>query len=211
MSSVVPSTMATGLLAMGMWLGGCRQSAGPEMLAISGPQYALAFDAAVDAARAQGMPATLRDRRSGVIETESRIAGSLLEPWRTDNASLNQTLENTLALQRRRARFEFTPLGLNPASDQVPTQPSEPHLDLSQHEGDLVLRVWVFVERAHNAGLRRSTWSRSKTTISQLAVPEGESGLPAGQFWTPVARDLAYERRLMEQVQSALGPAGRPE
>jgi hypothetical protein len=62
----------------------------------------------------------------------------------------------------------------------------------------------VFVERAHNPGVRRSTWTRKATTETALVVPEGERGIPAGMQWTPITRDPAYERRLLAAVEEAL-------
>jgi len=144
------------------------------------------------------MPPALRDRRSGVIETEAQIAGSVLEPWRTDNASAAQAVENTVAFQRRRARFEFTPAGFQ-----------EPPRDLTKVPDDLELRVWVFVERASTPGLRRSTWTRSKTTTTQLVAPEGDTGPAPTTSWTPVTRDVAYERRLLAAVQDGLRSQGQ--
>ena len=76
-------------------------------------------------------------------------------------------------------------------------------VDLSRHTGSLELRVWVYVERAHSPGLRRSTWTRAKTTRTRIILPEEAQALPA-HFWTPVHRDEAFERRLLAAVQDAL-------
>src|SRR5437667_5116632 len=75
-------------------ISGCASPQGPDYLTIPASDYTAAFDAAMDAARIHGLPAVLRDRRAGVIETDPRIAGSVLEPWRTDNANFKQALEN---------------------------------------------------------------------------------------------------------------------
>jgi hypothetical protein len=198
---------------------GCASdSSGPEVLTLSATNYQQAFDAAVEAARRAGMSAALRDRRGGVIETQANVAGSILEPWRTDNASLGQAVENTLAYQRRRARFEFAPAGFTPLGEAPPDQPltgpdvinaEQPPVDLSQAQGDLELRVWVYVERAHISGVRRSTWTRSKTTQTQLVYPEGMRERARGTVinWTPVARDTDYERRLLHDVETAMQQA----
>src|SRR5262245_26807394 len=89
--------LAVFLLPAGM-LGGCATSEGPDAVTLDASQYQAAFDAAVEAAREQDMPPILQDRRSGIIETDARIAASLLEPWRNDNASMNQAVENTVAM-----------------------------------------------------------------------------------------------------------------
>ncbi len=189
---------------------GCATSQGPDFLSIDSQRYSDAFDAAVEAARVAGLWPIVRDRRSGVIETEPRIAGSLLEPWRTDNASFTQTIENTITFQRRRARFEFAPIIFPP--DQPPDAPltgpdlfgtHKSEVDLTRHTGPLELRVWVYVERSYSPGLRRSTWTRAKTTRTRIVPAEGDGTL-ARQYWTPVHRDEAFERRLLAAVQSAL-------
>lgn len=203
------------IAAMGALSGCVSNSKGPELLTISAEDYNQAFDSAVEAARKQGLASTLRDRRGGVIETSPRMAGSVLEPWRTDNATMDQAWENTIAFQRRRARFEFVPAGYQPPDDSTATDllegpdvlnAEQDLLDLTQNHSELELRVWVYVERATIPGLRRSTWTRSKTTQTLLVYPEGMVKEKKGMTvnWQPVARDPAYERRLLRQVQAIL-------
>lgn len=196
-------------VGVGLGLPGCSSTDdGPAVLRIAPPAYSAAFDAAVEAARQEGMPAVLRDRRTGLIETDTRIAGSVLEPWRTDNRNLNQTMQNTLAFQRRRCRFEFTPLQTPHHAEFQPdgdaNAESDAPQDLTQIDQDLELRVSVFVERAYAPGVRRSTWTRSKTTKTDLVWPEGQLGPNAERFWAPITRDPAYERRLLAKVQELL-------
>jgi hypothetical protein len=199
-------------------LGGCAKGPGPDLLRIDAGSYPEAFDAAMEASRINGLPLALRDRRSGVIETEPAFAASILEPWRDDNATLGQSLENTIAFQRRRARFEFAPAG---AADDPQTGPDllgieTRDLDLTAYDGDLELRVLVIVERAHTMGVRlviverahtmgvrRSTWSRRSTTRAMIDAPASDGDIPA-KFWTPVSRDEAFERRLLAAVDQAL-------
>jgi len=192
-------------------LGGCTAKPGPQVLTIAPEQYDDAFSAAVEIARRDGLLAAFQDRRAGVIDTEPVRAATVFEPWRSDNASTGEAFENTLGLQRRKARFEFAPVGFHEpdSSDDAPTGPDllgldAPPLDLTQSDQPLELRVWVYTERAHTPGMRRSTWTRRKTTRSELVVPENEAGLPGGQFWTPLSRDQAYEERLLAGVQKML-------
>ena len=137
-----------------------------------------------------------------------------MNPGRGDNASLEQAVENTVAYQRRRARFEFARAGFVPPDEITTTQPlagpdvvnaQQAPLDLTAEGGDLELRVWVYIERATVPGQRRSTWTRSKTTQTQLVYPEGmkdRRGVTVN--WTPVARDSDYERRLLRHVQEIM-------
>lgn len=208
--TILPKGVLGALLICGS-LSGCAASQGPALLTIQAEAYADAFDAAVEAATVVGLSPTVRDRRRGVIETEPRIAGSVLEPWRNDNASFTQTIENTITFQRRRARFEFTPVGFRPreAAEARLTGPDlfamhDAEVDLSRLAGPLELRVWVYVERAYSPGMRRSTWTRAKTTRTRIIPAEDEQALPT-RYWTSVRRDEAYERRLLAAVERALG------
>ncbi len=213
--TILPKGVLAALLICGL-LSGCATSQGPAFLTIQAEAYADAFDAAVEAAAVVGLTPTVRDRRSGVIETEPRIAGSVLEPWRTDNASFAQAMENTITFQRRRARFEFTPAGFRPREPaEAPlTGPDlfaqhDAEVDLSRLAGPLELRVWVYVERAYSPGIRRSTWTRARTTRTRIILADDEKALPT-QYWTPVRRDEAYERRLLAAVERALGERSEP-
>lgn len=206
---------------------GCAPRSGPSMLVVDAPSYDVAFNAAVEAARRKGMPAVLMDRRLGVIETGAEVAGSLVEPWRTDNASPAQAIEHTFALQRRRCRFEFTPTGFR-ADAMRPGNPDDltgPDVfaesippDLTGYAGPVELRVRVFVERAYTPGTRVSTWSHRMTTRT-VELPgdpadpyrDGAARGPLpGRFWTPIGRDRAYERRLIADVQTMLGAIDEP-
>ena len=213
--TILPKGVLGALLIFGM-VSGCATSQGPAFLTIHAEAYADAFDAAVEAAALAGLTPTVRDRRNGVIETEPRIAASVLEPWRTDNASFAQVIENTISFQRRRARFEFTPAGFRPREPaEAPlTGPDlfaqhDAEVDLSRLAGPLELRVWVYVERAYSPGIRRSTWTRARTTRARIILAEDKKALPT-QYWTPVRRDEAYERRLLAAVERALGERSEP-
>lgn len=196
--------------------GGCASSVGPDVVAVESGRYSEAFDAAVEAARRDGLQPVLRDRRAGVIETDTRTAGSVLEPWRIDNASFAQGLENTVGLQRRRARFEVVPAGFSPTVTEAhdesanASDPLMAHdIDLSVNGGQLELRVWVYIERANAPGVRRGTWTRhsTTTTTTDLESRAGDGARSAREnstVWHTVARDTAYERRLLERVQNLL-------
>ena len=200
------------VIAAMLCLAGCAAPGGEDVLRIGPGRYAAAFDASLEAARANGMPAAMRDRRAGVIETEPDIAASFLEPWRMDGASITMRFENTLALQRRRARFEFTPAGFRPDADGGPAPLAGPDVlglrpaeeDLTRLDEALELRVRVYLERAHKPGLRHDTWTRRKTTRTQI-LGAGEDPQPLEEtYWTPVARDRDFERRLLAAIQKTL-------
>lgn len=87
---------------------------GPSFLSVSGDRYAQAFEAACDAARAEGLVPEVVDRRAGTIETAPRLGGSLVEPWTWGEGTAGDILEGTFGFERRRARFEFVPAGFRP-------------------------------------------------------------------------------------------------
>jgi hypothetical protein len=188
---------------------GCaKPPQGPAFLTIDSARYQEAFDAAMDAARANDMSPSLRDRRLGLIDSEPSIAGSIIEPWRTGGDSLGQAWENTLVFQRRRARFEFTPATFRESQGTgVPDLlgVTDPPLDLTTYDGAVELRVSVVVERSFAPGIRRDTWSSSGTSRAVIRRPVTSPDTPTRPFWTPVTRDTAFERRLLAEVAVALG------
>ncbi|MCH2147808.1 MAG: hypothetical protein MK095_00045 [Phycisphaerales bacterium] len=193
---------------------GCAGSQGPEVLSIPSGQYSRAFDAALEVARSHGMQPTLQDRRTGVIETDSVIAGTVFEPWYQDTASFSQGLENTLAQYRMSARFEFIPAGLlvdketasSPDLLGLGTSP----VDLTHVSEPLELRVHVFREQRHTVGQRRHTWSRRLNSTS-VEKPHDEQWEDANtRFWTPESRDESAERRLLAEVASDMNLPAQP-
>ena len=67
---VLRSALITAILCLGTSQAGCAARAGEDVLRIEAGRYAAAFDAALAVASASGIPAVLRDRRAGIIETE---------------------------------------------------------------------------------------------------------------------------------------------
>ncbi len=189
----------------------------PATLALEAGSYGSCFDAALIVAREQGMPAILRDRTGGIVETAPRIAGSIFEPWRLDNASLAEGVANTVSLQRRRARFEFVPADFHPPSEgdpdrldgaPLPGSRRDDLLDIQAYEGPLEVRIWVYVERAFTPGVRTGTWTRSQATFARdtLAPSRADDEGIVVDFskWTPVRRDSAYEQRILDALSRKL-------
>ena len=195
-----------------MFCFGCSSRvAGPDVIVLDSQNYASVFDAAVAAADADGMKPVLLDRRGGVIATNPAVAGSFLEPWKPKPSTARQGLENTLAQQRRTARFEFVPVmrevvvGEHDVEELVgPDLLSSTGLDLTTYSGPMELRVWVYVDRKYTQGIRRGTWSlRQETRTTVLPAEEPWEQVP-GSFWMPVTRDVARERDLLSSVESRL-------
>ena len=183
---------------------GCAGAQGPEVLSIPPGQYEAAFDTALEVARSHGMQPLLRDRRTGVIETEPVIAGTMFEPWYQDTADFAQGIDNTLSQYRMKARVEFIPAGLRADSEPGAGQDllgiASPLVDLTTDDQPVELRVQVFRERRHTVGQRRHTWSRQMNTRALHGVDDETWESKNTVFWTPESRDDAAERRLLAEV-----------
>ena len=210
-------------LACAVACAACAPEPVPAVLSFPRSDYERAFDAALEAAKAQGLEPVVADRSLGVIETDARTAGSLLEPWRTDNDGLADALAHTVSFERRRARFEFVPEGFaapEPTADAKAEGPAvagsdraERRLDLTRAEGVIELRAWVFVDRAFRANQQIGRWSLSEQRYAQdpadKPLPEDES-TRAPTEWTPIGRDVPYERRLTARIVEAMAAAPKP-
>ncbi|MGI9014459.1 MAG: hypothetical protein ACR2GY_09450 [Phycisphaerales bacterium] len=196
------------MMAMVLTLAGCASSRGPESIVVSPGAYAQTFDAAIECARDMGLYPETIDRRAGIITTTPRMAGSILEPWDRQNASLSQSLENTLQHQRRVARFEFVPVDQAGDADDVPGETSQASVvpldpvddDLTQSEHPLRLDVIVMVEREYRPGIRRSTWTHHVQSRTIEIDAAGQPVQGGERFWTTVKRDHAAERRLLAAI-----------
>ena len=194
---------------------------GPDRLEIRGDQYDAAYDAALKATREVGMPAIVADRAGGSIEGRPRLAGSILEPWRIDNATAEQWAASTLHKQRRRVRFEFLPIDFatpDPRGEGdllgSPLPGSGVDLErtvrLEGFEGPIEVRAWVWIEREQRPESRGSTWTRRGRTYTTnpLETVEPDDGTTRSSgIWTPVGRDVAMERRLLAEVEAAMTPS----
>lgn len=196
----------------------------PSVVDLARGDYPRAFEAALKAASEDGLEPVVADRALGVIETDSRAAGSFLEPWRTDNAGLADTLAHTVNFERRRVRFEFVPEPFDvtpqdPAGAlQGPALPgsdrAERRFDLESWTGPVQLRTWVMVDRQFRPNQRFGTWTlaASSYSVDPLAAPDPKDpATKAPTEWTPVGRDVQYERRLTARVLESLrAPADGP-
>lgn len=203
-------TMRLVLLTLFTMLFGCKTSSGPDVILLDSARYQTVFDAAVAVASSDGMKPVLLDRRSGVIATDPAVAGSFIEPWKPHPSTPRQGLENTLSLQRRAARFEFTPVVMTPSmasnkEDLIgPDLLSSAGKDLTSFNGPIELRVWVYVDRKYTQGIRRGTWTLSSETTTKVMPAEEPWEQVPGSFWTSVTRDVARERAILAAIEASL-------
>ncbi len=191
-------------------LSGCSSSVtGLDVIVLDSHNYTAVFDAAVAAADAEGMNPVLLDRRGGIIATEPAVAGSFVEPWKPKPSTSRQGLENTLAMQRRTARFEFAPIETMPVlgmDDDVligPNLLTTTGQDLTKYEGKLELRVWVYVERQYTQGIQRGTWTLGSESITQVLPEEEPWEQIPGTFWVPINRDVAREKMFLGTIEAS--------
>ena len=194
-----------------VFIGGCHSAKRQSALAIDATSYDIAFDAACTAAREAGMPPLVKDAVGGVIQGRPRLAGSLIEPWRVDQSSFNDALANTINKQRRRVRVEFVPIDFSPPEPSgqdlligavVPgsTIDEARSVDLLAHQGEIEVRVWVYIEREFIPHLQRSTWTR----VGKLYARDRAT--PSSGRWTPVGRDAMLEEQLLAKIAGSLSP-----
>lgn len=180
------------------------------MVLVASGEYAQAFDAAIDAASTSGMKPVFLNRRSGVITTEPTIAGSVAEPWKRSASSPRQALENTFSLQRRTARFEFLPTSLSVEPNTTEGVLVGPDLlagvgqDLTNFDGELELRVWVYIDRHYTQGIRLGTWSLSSESVSTVLPTQEPWEQSPGSFWVTISRDIPAERTILSSIEARL-------
>jgi hypothetical protein len=193
--------------------GGCAGPAeGPTFLTVPRAQYQLAFDAACEVARAEGLVPELADRQAGAVSTGPLHAGSLLEPWAWPDLTASDVIEGTFGFERRRAHFEFVPTGFKPAAPQgtgplagavLPGSERGTGTDLSRADtagdGPLELRVTVSVERQFRPGYQGAAYTRALGSYWRDTT-EGDAKGDSESTWTPIARDERFERLLLARI-----------
>lgn len=211
--------MRPALPALLLALGACASEPVPAVVDLDRSEYDRAFDAALEVARRDGLEPVVVDRSLGVIETTPRAAGSLLEPWRTDNDGLRDSVAHTVNFERRRARFEFVPEPFELPMPQ-PASPSpgaalpgsaraEGRVDLIAWKGPVQMRTWVMLDREFIPNQQIGRWTLGESRVSQdptQVQDRRDSSSRTDARWTPIGRDVQYERRLTEGVLRIVRP-----
>jgi hypothetical protein len=193
-------------------LTGCTTWQGPTEITIPVGQYDRSMQTAVDTLNRLGYRCTVIDREAGVVDTDPLRAGSLVEPWRTDNASLSDAAANTVSPRRRQVRLSWTPVGVEqplaePATLSGPELPGSrsPSARADRGKEPLILRALVSLEQQYTPGDRISTYSASLS--SGFSEPRAATEGPVDRgTWTPVGRDEATEQRILGLIERALTP-----
>lgn len=191
-------------------LTGCTTWQGPTEITVPAGEYDRSVQTAVDTLNRLGYRCAVIDREAGVVDTDPLRAGSLVEPWRTDNASLSDAAANTVSPRRRQVRLSWTPVGaeaplVEPSTLGGPELPGSkapsPKPDLAT--GPLMLRAIVSLEQQYTPGDRISPYSASLS--SSFSEPRSATSGPVDRgTWTPVGRDEATEQRILGLIERAL-------
>ncbi len=188
--------MAVPALAALLSLLGCAPSITAVELEVAPEDYDAAFAAAVEAMRDNRLTLDRVDQRLGVITSEPKTAGSILEPWRVDNSHFAQRFESTLHSQRRVVRIEFVDPAVTPADPDTYT-----YFEPASATRPLRLRVTCDIEREQRPGARPEPAAvrRSTTTTDPLLK---QRGIP-NRYWYAIDRDPYFEQRLMASMVNA--------
>ncbi len=183
-------------------------------LRVPADRYEAAFAAAADVLADHGLSPAVRDRRSGVIETDPEASVGWFAPWDLELASSLEDVA-TLSTIRRRARVTFSPPRFAEEDAAPLAGPDllglrEPPADLTRRTAPLDMRVAVFVERSHRPGVRVDTWSRRNVSRARVARPAPATGFEPDRSWWPVARDEGLEQALLAEIARRLEPEGPP-
>ena len=76
--------------------------------------------------------------------------------------------------------------------------------DLTNYNGQLELRVWVYVDRHYTQGMRRGTWSLNSKTVSKVLPAREPWEQSPSRFWAPVSRDISAERTILSAIEMQL-------
>jgi hypothetical protein len=193
------------LLAL-MLIGGCAAPrAGVENpTRIAASEYDRVFEEAVEVLRDYRFRVDRRDRRFGVITTEPRTAGSVLEPWAEGNQTFDQALENTIQHQRRIIRIELSRREGGEATEAASDQTVADYELLVRAQLQRRQRVTGPLNTAATSSVQRGARGGGRRVVLTERGYESD-------FWRDVGRDAALERTLIAAIlQRATAPPPPP-
>ncbi|MFN0134050.1 MAG: hypothetical protein ACKVW3_16165 [Phycisphaerales bacterium] len=177
--------------AIALLVCGCAGQRGSAEVSIAKGDYARAFDAARDMLVASRFTLERVDAREGVITTRPKHSSGLATPWDAEQSTLDQEFDDLVNHHDRRVRIAFEPVG-TPADTS--DSPSSAPPDLRRHDGPVVARVEVWVERLARPGWRVDTTSvRLSPAWRDPALQERGIG---ATFAVPTTRDDALAAQL---------------
>ena len=208
-------SVAAGILTTLAVISGCaHEPTGLGFITVERGSYELAFDAACEVSREEGLVPQILDRRAGSIDTGVKSAGSVMEPWAWQDLTAADVVEATFGFERRRAHFEFIEVGFRPLAPEGTAPLAGPVLpgssrgtgtDVPNAIGNLELRVSVSVERQFRPGYQGPAYTRSLGRFSTDVTTKDDPLAPRDRSnWTPIARDERLERVLIDRIAAKL-------
>jgi len=195
------------MVSLPAWLGGCAAPrAGVENpTRIAASEYDRVFEEAVEVLRDYRFRVDRRDRRFGVITTEPRTAGSVLEPWAEGNQTFDQALENTIQHQRRIIRIELSRREGGEATEAASDRAVADYELLVRAQLQRRQRVTGPLNTAVTSSVQRGARGGGRRVVLTERGYESD-------FWRDVGRDAALERTLIAAIlQRATVPRPSPD
>jgi hypothetical protein len=143
------------------FLAACASRPTDTTFTIPPGQYAAAFDAAKQTIREAEFELARIDARGGVIASLPRASSGYATPWIRHGSSFNDDVEGLAHYQRRQIRITFAPEGADATAD-----PPSADTDLREHQGTLIARVEVDIERIYKPGRRLDATSARLTSFA---------------------------------------------
>jgi len=171
---------------------------------VDAARYDAVYHAAVDVLRDRGFVVDRQDYRFGTVASEPLGAGTLVEVWRPNHATMNTALNASLNDHRRTVILTLAPLD-PPAADPADAA-AEPGTPTTATPRFYWLDVEVVIERRQDPRRRVGGAARGGAVsyLSATPVELTRRGI-TGTYWLPVGRDTALEQELAVEVLQRAG------
>lgn len=184
-------------------LAACASRPADNTFTVAPGQYTAAFDAAKKTIREAEFELARIDARGGVIATLPRASSGFATPWIQHGSSFNDDVEGLSHYQRRQVRITFLPEGTTEADST-----SDAGIDLREHQGPLIARVEVEIERVYKPGRRLDATSARLTSFA--TDPDlVERGLQP-MFTAEHRPDPALAARIAQEISSRVSATPNP-
>lgn len=197
---------------------------------VAAPNYAQAWDAALDVLASNRYRVVVADREQGFIETAPTREGSWLDPWYIGpHESAGEVTQALTAMQRRIVRVRFvaaqgdgadgsTLPGWNletPLLGVAPAGSADAPAALSAEPSQPVLAYWTTtIERRSQPNQNPNAWSgsletawRADTVVQEAAAPDMAPVVRDVDPWVPIRTDNEESNRLARALLVRVAPS----
>ena len=159
----------------------------PAVARVKSPSFEALWNACRDAARSEGFLIDRRDYREGLLTTLPLASKQVYEFWHDDVVTVHDLAQSSLGMLRRTVRFEITRRadGSFEASPKVLVE-----------RNSLIERRITSVDQYQNA------FSVQTQDVARETERSGND-IPA-EYWYPIGRDHALEKRLADWARERL-------